>query len=294
MTSPASPLPDIQRTRDTRDVEINRVGVTGIRLPIRVRRRLDDDGTQTFMDTVGEFEMAAHLPVHVKGTHMSRFTEVLNNHISKAGVFSITDLQDVALQLITLLETDRVFLQLRVDYFMPQNSPATGRHGMAPMVGILQVVARNIGDGRDIVTRLSCTTGLEIQGKTCCPCSREISEYDHATGKGKGAHAQRGKISVMVHTRPGSILWFETLAQAAWLSFSQPVYPVLKRPDEASVTMGAYANPKFVEDVIRDMTVQVRRMHCMLGYSIRVQNAESIHYHDAYAEVSGGVPFPAL
>lgn len=287
-------LPDIQRTKDVRNVPIRRVGVTGIRLPIQVRRAptgLRQDGPlPRHMDTVGEFEVAAYVPAHLKGTHMSRFTEVLNQHVSKGGVFSISDLKEVASELLTRMESQRVFIQLRVEYFMTQNSPATDRDGVAPLTGILQVDATRHDDGRDIVDHLSCRTGIEILGKTCCPCSREISGYDAATGRGKGAHAQRGKISVMVVHEPESLIWFEELAAAAWQSFSQPVYPVLKRPDEAHVTMGAYANPKFVEDVIRDMTVQLRSMPDVTGFKLRVQNAESIHYHDAYAELDENYP----
>lgn len=279
-------LPDIQRTHDTRDVAIRRVGVTGIRLPIQVRRELvGHRDLFEHMDTVGEFEVAAFVPAHVKGTHMSRFTEVLNQHVDGGGVFSISDLQAVAKELLTRMESTRVFIQLKVEYFMPQSSPSTGRPGVAPLLGILQVEAYRRDDGRDIVDQLVTRTGIEILGKTCCPCSREISGYDHATGTGKGAHAQRGKITVMACHKPGELVWFEELARAAWEAFSQPVYPVLKRPDEAHVTMGAYANPKFVEDVIRDMTVQLRGMRKVSGFKLRVQNAESIHYHDAYAEL---------
>lgn len=283
-------LPDIQRTLDKREVAISRVGVTGIKLPIRVRRSASAHGGDErlyHLETVGEFEVAALVPDTVKGTHMSRFTEVLNEHVGNGGVFSISDLQEVAAHLLKRLETDQVFVQLKVDYFMPQEAPVSHRPGVAPLTGILQLEARYVrAQGKpDPELVMRTWTGIEILGKTCCPCSREISKYDHATGMGKGAHAQRGKISVLVAHSPGVIVWFEELARAAWRAFSQPVYPVLKRPDEAHVTMGAYDNPKFVEDVIRDMTCQLREMPKVRGFRLRVQNAESIHYHDAYAEL---------
>jgi GTP cyclohydrolase I len=284
---PTKTLPDIQRTKDTRNVAIRRVGVTGIRLPIQVRRPGEHpDLAPSHMDTVGEFEVAAYVPADVKGTHMSRFTEVLNAHVDGGGVFSISDLKNVAVELLERMESKRVFIQLRLEYFMEQPSPATNKPGVAPLIGLLQVEASRKDDGRDILVSLNCRTGIEILGKTCCPCSREISGYDHSTGTGKGAHAQRGRITVMTEHDNQTIVWFEQLAHAAWKAFSQPVYPVLKRPDEAHVTMGAYANPKFVEDVIRDMAVQLRSMPEVSGFKLRVQNAESIHYHDAYAELT--------
>lgn len=282
-----SNLPDIQKTPDTRNVAIRRVGVTNIKLPIRMRRRhaLPPDT----MDTVGEFEIACSLPAEVKGTHMSRFSEVLNKHLDAGGIFSSEDLQTLASELIDKLEARDVFIQLKVDYFVDQPAPVSGRRGVAPLTGILQVIAYKKDDGRDILHEFRTYTGIEILGKTCCPCSREISGYDHATGMGKGAHAQRGNVSILAHHPSDKMLWFEELAEVAWKAFSQPVYPVLKRPDEAHVTMGAYGNPKFVEDVVRDVTVQMRALkadgRCQ-GFKIRVQNAESIHYHDAFAEVN--------
>lgn len=280
-------LPDIQKTPDLRGVAIRRVGVTNIKLPIRMRRQCA--APPDTMDTVGEFEIACSLPASVKGTHMSRFSEVLNKHVDAGGIFSSEDLQMLASELLDKLEAKEVFIQLKVAYFVDQPAPVSHRRGVAPLTGILQVQAYRKDDGRDIVDELRTYTGIEIEGKTCCPCSREISEFDHATGKGKGAHAQRGKISILACHPSDKMLWFEELVAIAWTSFSSPVFAVLKRPDEAHVTMGAYGNPKFVEDVVRDVTTQMRQLkgdgRCT-GFNIRVQNAESIHYHDAYAEVS--------
>lgn len=285
-----TPLPDIQRTLDTREVPINRVGVTGVRLPIRVRRHPGyaadatttlDDAPQT-VDTVGEFELACSLKKEVKGTHMSRFTEVLQSHIDKGGIFSSMDLLSVAEELVVKMESDEVFVKVVLDYFMEQPSPITGRRGVAPLKGVLQVRAVRATNGH--ITFMT-DTGVIVEGKTCCPCSREISDYDHVTGKGKGAHAQRSRIDVQVWHSPTALIWFESLVQCAWRAFSQPVYPVLKRPDERHITVNAYENPKFVEDVIRDMACQLRQMPGVRSFKLRVQNSESIHYHDAYAEI---------
>lgn len=271
-------LPDIQRTLDGRGVAINSVGVTGIRMPIRIKRQPHDTAGQTpHCDTVGEFELAVSLPMAVKGTHMSRFTQVLMEFIDTEGVFSSTGLITLAQAIAKRLESKDVTVRVRLDYFMLQNAPATSALGVAPMKGFLEC---RLLDGAPF-----CRTGIEVEGKTCCPCSKEISDYDHGTGRGKGAHAQRSRINIEVKHLPGVTVWFESLVHIAWRAFSQPVYPVLKRPDERHVTMGAYNNPKFVEDVIRDVVLQLRQYPLVGGFRVRVQNAESIHYHDAFAEV---------
>lgn len=278
-------LPDIQRTRDTRRVHIARVGVTGIKLPIRVKRAPIEftDLVQT-LDTVGTFELSCSLPHYVKGTHMSRFTEVLNAHIDSGGVFSIGDLQAVALELGNRLESCNVNLKLSVDYFIIQNAPVSGRPGMAPVKGTLEVSVHRPAVGQAPYL-IETKTGVVVEGKTCCPCSREISDYDHASGRGKGAHAQRSTVTIVADHQADAVVWFEQLIIAAQRSFSSPIYPVLKRPDERAVTVGAYENPKFVEDVIRDVAVELRKIDDIEAFTVRVQNAESIHYHDAFAEI---------
>lgn len=283
------PLPDIQRTADKRDVMIDRVGVTGIRFPVRLRRgsmMLPEDSELgppwpeglEVIETVADFEMSVGLEPTVKGTHMSRFTEALNRHVDQVGTFSGHDLQVLAQELGDKLQSRRVYVRMVADYFIQQAAPSTKRVGTAPLKGILEV---NIVDG-EVHTR----TGIEVHGKTCCPCSREISDFDHATQRGKGAHAQRSTVQIMVSHPRRQLIWFEHLVHVAWNAFSSPVFPVLKRPDERLVTMAAYGNPKFVEDVIRDIAVQLRVMPGVLNFKVRVQNAESIHYHDAFAEVT--------
>ncbi len=273
-------LPDIQKTMDSREVAIDRVGVTGIRLPIRVKRPHAQSEDGSHCDTVGEFELAVALPAQVKGTHMSRFTEVLADYIDSHGVFSGLGMVHLARNVATKLESRDALVRVHLDYFVSQPSPVRGVPGVAPIRGMLEC---RVLEGIPL-TR----TGVTVEGKTCCPCSKEISDYDPATGRGKGAHAQRSKITMEVTHLPDVTIWFESLVEIAWRAFSQPVYPVLKRPDERHVTMGAYNNPKFVEDVIRDTVCQLRDYPLVGQYKVRVQNAESIHYHDAFAEVEGG------
>ena len=276
-------LPDIQKTADTRNVHIDRVGVCGIKMPIRIQVPNQDGLGHTLADVVGEFELTCFLPDNVKGTHMSRFTEVLNEHVDETGVFSHEHLQSMAAKLATRLGSSHVFIKLEMDYFFKQTSPVSKRKGVAPIKAVL-IVEHSAGSSPQVIL----TTGIVINGKTCCPCSREISSFDHETGKGKGAHAQRGTITLRVKHTPAVMVWFEELIQVCLESFSSPVYPVLKRPDEKHVTEHAYGNPKFVEDVIRDVVVNLRKLESfdkILDYAVRVQNAESIHYHDAVAQI---------
>lgn len=270
-------LPDIQKTEDTRGVRIDRVGVTSIRMPVQVLRK----GTLQVVETVGSFELDVDLPDYVKGTHMSRFSAILNEHVSGGGVFSATDIQQLAEQVLVQLQgSTQARVRMECDYFIRQAAPSTGLLGIAPLKAVLAVHT-----SKEVTWH---TTGIEIEGKTCCPCSREISGYDPVTGMGRGAHSQRGKATIEVKHGPAQLIWFEDLIEICFKAFSSPVYPVLKRPDEKAVTEAAYDNPKFVEDVVRDIAVGLQRD--ILTYQdttayVRVENAESIHYHNAFAEV---------
>jgi len=293
-------LPDIQKTIDTRGVPIDRVGVTGIRLPIRLLRKptMDETLKEDWQDSVGVFELSCNLPRDVKGTHMSRFTEVLMEHIDKeSGVFSHTSLAKVADVLMERMQASCVEVSVKAVYFMPQVSPVTGRKGIAPIDVGLSVSRYNFEGTIGLVEEWM--TSVQIEGMTCCPCSKEISDYHHSTQTGKGAHSQRSMVSLQIHHAALNTIWFEDLAGAIQAAYSSPVYPVLKRPDERAVTIAAYENPKFVEDVIRDVVVNLGALHLkQLGgteswqCNVRVCNAESIHYHDAFASLA--VRFPAL
>lgn len=271
-------LPDIQKTIDTRNIAIDWVGVESVELPVELAARcLDQNQT---VHTVASFSLSVSLASHVKGTHMSRFTEILNQHIKTHGYFSADNLKDTVIEVANKLDATKARITIQAPFFTPQPSPVTGKEGMAPArVGIIVTALQ----GAAVRTILQ----VEVSGKTCCPCSRLISDYDTKTGKGRGAHAQRGKLLMEVHLVDNGMVWFEELIDIAKRSFSSPVYPVLKREDEKHVTTTAYDNPKFVEDVVRDAAVALRSHKEILQYSVKVVNAESIHYHDAFAVVSG-------
>jgi len=287
MSHPSAGLPDIQKTKDLRNVALYRVGVCGIRLPVRLKRRGDPEYPSS---TTAEFELSCMVPAEVKGTHMSRFTEVLHRFVGDDLEFSGMSLLPLLDELSKVLESPVVHVKMVADYFVRQPAPVSQRHGVAPLKVILEGERTEGGTGFIDDVSYSYVTGIDIEGKTCCPCSREISEYDPATGKGKGAHAQRGRSQIRVFHSPFRapfFLWFEDLVEIAWRAYSSPVYSVLKRVDEKHVTEAAYGNPKFVEDVSRDLIVGLRdlgwQLDAVSGFQVRVENAESIHYHNAYA-----------
>lgn len=229
---------------------------------------------------------------------MSRFTELLNSFVFPQegySFFDSTKMKAFLLLLANKMESPTVSLRMEVDYFVHQESPVTANVGVAPIKGIIDLTmfappdsetGLLLEDAKSEPT-FHINTGIVINGMTCCPCSREISDFDHETGKGRGAHAQRSEIKVSVNHSIDDIIWFEDLIDICWDSFSHPVVPLLKRPDERHVTIASYDNPKFVEDVIRDVVVGLRKNLKVGSYRVRVCNAESIHYHDAYAEAHG-------
>ena len=277
-------LPDIQKTPDTRGVAIQAVGVSGIRVPIRLKTY--DQEPAIPQHTVAEFSMGVYLDHTVKGTHMSRFSQVLMEFLTRKDAlvedFNIASLHEEVCNRLFSPEAD---IKAKFAYFVTQYAPETKTVGIAPVEVVLEIAG-------SIVAPIETTTVI-VHGKTVCPCSREISEFDDLTGKGKGAHAQRSTITLSVSHDPKFFIKFEDLIAVAQKSFSSPVYPVLKRPDERAVTMSAYDNPKFVEDVIRDVVVNLRAWNQQQPssgahwFTVRVENAESIHYHDAYAELTG-------
>lgn len=269
-------LPDIQKTQDHRDVSIANVGVSHVRVPIKFSA-----ANGHIVRTIGEFKVGVALESDVKGTHMSRFTEVLSEHLEADEHFDSTTLSNFLRTVLDKLDAVSGQVVLESEYFVPQLSPVSRKLGIAPFKVQL---SSSINNQREP----SCFERVTaiVNGKTCCPCSREISGYDKTDGRGKGAHAQRGELVMSVGVRKGEFVWFEELFDVAMKSFSSPVYPLLKRPDEKHVTETAYGNPKFVEDVIRDAAVNLRSMKRKISdFTIKVTNEESIHYHNAFAEV---------
>ncbi|MGV3617983.1 MAG: GTP cyclohydrolase FolE2 [Fimbriimonas sp.] len=254
--APNAPLVDIQNSADVRNIAIDRVGVRKVKYPIHVRER--DNGMQR---TVGDFTLTVDLPHEYKGTHMSRFLEVLGEHNHD---ISATTIPDILTMLRQRLKAETAHLQVRFTYFREKAAPVTGKVGMMGY----ECGFSATGGSTDCFQVL-----LTVPVTTLCPCSKEISAY--------GAHNQRGYVSLKI--QPDGMLWLEDVIDLVESVASAPLYPVLKRPDEKYVTELAYENPRFVEDMVREVALALDAHPNVRGYEIEVENHESIHDHNAYA-----------
>lgn len=261
----SSSLPDIQSTGDRRNIAINKVGVKAVRYPITLRTpgKGSGAGSQT---TVATINMYVALPPEVKGTHMSRFLEVLNEH--HESLCSDT-LSDVCRSMKERLKADEVHLELSFPYFIDKKAPVTGQPGKLDIDVSFEMASNGTDD---------FILGIKVPATSLCPCSKEISAY--------GAHNQRCEMTVRVRLAEGQHLWIEELFSMIEQCASTQVFSVLKRPDEKWVTEQAYENPKFVEDIVRDMAVVLNTEDRIVWYECFSENFESIHNHNAYAFVS--------
>jgi GTP cyclohydrolase I len=260
-------LPDIQSTPDTRGIAIDQVGVSDLRYPIQV---MDARGNP--LPTVADISMSVHLPHHFKGTHMSRFLEVLSKH---EGEVTMRTLPDILHDLKDRLDAEEAHIEVAFTYFVTKSAPVTG----APAKVGCECVFLGTSNGKSDDFALRVTVPVT----TLCPCSREISDY--------GAHNQRGYVTMEVRPRPEedggwALILIEELIEVAERSGSAPVYALLKRPDERHVTMQAFDNPVFVEDVVRNAAALLAADPRVASFSVRAVNQESIHDHNAFAVVT--------
>lgn len=253
-------LTDTQNEQDNRNLPIDRVGVKSLRFPVEVREK--NGGTQKTIATVS---LAVDLPQHYKGTHMSRFVEVLNEHGNCLDVRHIARLPQ---ELLKRLEAQRAHVDFRFPFFLRKEAPVTGG------VGLVDYEARfEIESTSDGVTDFILTTMVPVA--TLCPCSKAISE--------RGAHNQRGLVTFSIRsTQP---IWIEDLIALVERSASCELYSLLKRPDEKFVTEKAYDNPVFVEDLVRNVASRSRAHENITWYRVEAENYESIHNHNAYAVI---------
>ncbi len=249
-------LADVQASADERNVKIDKVGVKDIRYPIIVK-----DRAKQAQHTVGRVEMYVDLPHHFKGTHMSRFLEVLNEY---DGVISVDRLPELLDSVRERLDAETAHFVVSFPYFMRKEAPVTGASGM--MEYECGFEARS-GAENDFVL----TVGVPVT--TLCPCSKEISD--------QGAHNQRSMVKVRV--RFNGELWIEELVETIERSASCDLYPILKREDEKFVTEKAYENPRFVEDLVREVALRLRKDARISWFQVQVENFESIHAHNAFA-----------
>ena len=254
-------IPDIQSKVDTRQLAIDQVGIRAIRHPVKVRDR--SHGEQY---TVATFNMYVGLPHNFKGTHMSRFVEVLNDHDN---VISIQSFREIVKEVANKLDSETSRIEMTFPYFLDKAAPVTG------VMSLVDYEVTLYGDLDN--EEVSITTSVVVPVTSLCPCSKEISDY--------GAHNQRSHVTITVRT--DGFVWLEELIQLAENNASSQLYGLLKRPDEKFVTEQAYDNPKFVEDMVRDIAGQLIEDERIIAYTVESENFESIHNHSAYARISG-------
>jgi GTP cyclohydrolase I len=255
-------LEDIQNGRDHREIPINQVGVSDLRYPITVL-----DKTHERQHTVARLSMSVSLPHHFKGTHMSRFIEVLNAH---GNIVHVENITEILYAMQRKLKANTSHLEMEFPFFLEKKAPVSG------MSSVMDYTARfdATACGREIDFVLTVKAAVT----TLCPCSKAIARY--------GAHNQRGTVTVQI--RSHRAIWIEDLIALIESSASSELYSLLKRQDEKAVTERAYENPVFVEDLVRNIALKLNRHREVTWYKVEAENHESIHNHNAYACIEKG------
>jgi GTP cyclohydrolase I len=253
------PIEDVQARSDTRRIPIDKVGIKGIRHPVRVRDR--SGGEQ---HTIANFDMFVTLPHDFKGTHMSRFVEILNDHEYEITVDSF---RVMLKEMAERLEAKSGYIQMSFAYFINKSAPVSGVQSLMDyQVTLTGTITEN---------RTAMHVKVVVPVTSLCPCSKAISAY--------GAHNQRSHVTVEAKTE--GFVWVEEIIDIVESEASCELYGLLKRPDEKFVTERAYDNPKFVEDMVRDVAQRLNEDERILAYVVESENFESIHNHSAYARI---------
>ena len=253
----ACTIEDIQGRADSRRIAIDKVGIKDILHPVRVKDQRCGE-----QHTVARFDMYVNLPHDFKGTHMSRFVEILNSHDREISIASFPVMLQEMLQ---RLEAESGYIDMRFPYFVEKAAPVSG------VRSLLDYQVSFIGE----IDSTGCRTKIKIvvPVTSLCPCSKEISE--------RGAHNQRSHVTITVSA--SEFIWIEELIALVEAEASSPIYGLLKRPDEKYVTEQAYDHPKFVEDMVRDVAARLNAEPRISAYTVESENFESIHNHSAYA-----------
>jgi GTP cyclohydrolase I len=260
-------MKDVQSMYDSRNIDIDKVGVKNVKYPIVVLDKRN--GSQ---HTIADISMYVSLPRDYKGTHMSRFVEILHAH---KNMMNMKDFPAILREMKERLNARTAHMEVRFPYFIKKDAPVSGTSGyLEYMCGLAGHM-----DGEDKMKEF--TVSVSVPVTTLCPCSKEISDY--------GAHNQRGVVTVAVQFK--RFFWIEDLIALIEGCSSCDVYSVLKRRDEKFVTERAFQNPKFVEDVARDVAEKLGNVPNITRFVIEAENFESIHNHSAYAyleKINGG------
>jgi len=263
-------MPDIQGTRDHRELPIDQVGVRGVRYPVLLK--LQDGSSQP---SVGDFSLSVGLPAEQKGTHMSRFVELLESLNQQGIALSAASLRTTLADMLGRLSAETGRIDVALPFFIMKAAPVSGVQSL--MDYRCQWTIEQTRTSSGLAQQLSCEVKVPV--KSLCPCSKEISEY--------GAHNQRSEVTVKVTLGVSADLSVEDLVRAIEAQASCELWGLLKRPDEKYVTERAYDNPKFVEDLVRDVAVSVRSLPGVQSYAVEAENFESIHNHSAWARIVG-------
>jgi len=250
-------LEDIQNTPPKEKIPLDKVGIKGFKYPIIVL-----DKEKGFQHTVAEINLYVDLPAKFKGTHMSRFIEVINEF---KGEIHIKNVMELLRRLKKRLSARSAHIEMYFPYFLEKKAPVSGISSLMEYQAF--IIASYFHRKKDIIA------GIKVPVMTLCPCSKLISKYS--------AHNQRGKVTIKVRFK--KFIWLEELIEIAETSASSPLYSLLKRPDEKFVTEFAYENPKFVEDVVREVAKKLLEHPEVTWFSVEAENFESIHAHNVYA-----------
>jgi GTP cyclohydrolase IB len=250
-------IPDVQSAADSRKLAIDQVGIKAIRHPVRIMER-----PGAVQHTIASFNMTVGLPHHFKGTHMSRFVEIL---AAQERELTVESFQVMLKEMVRRLEAEEGRIEMAFPYFIEKKAPVSG------VKSLMDYEVTFIGEIR--AGRPHFAMKVLVPVTSLCPCSKKISEY--------GAHNQRSHVTVTAHT--SKFVWIEEIVDLVEQQASSELYGLLKRPDEKFVTERAYDNPKFVEDMVRDVAALLNLDERITAYTVESENFESIHNHSAYA-----------
>jgi GTP cyclohydrolase I len=261
-----SVMADVQSTRDERALPIEQVGIRGVRHPLTIRTK-----TGSF-PSVGNFEMDVALPAHIKGTHMSRFMAILQQQDEPIDSTSVVSM---VREMLPLLDATEGRVQFTYTHFVKKAAPVSGVESLMDYeVTWMSKGKKNAAGSIDVELNLRAVVPV----MSLCPCSKEISDF--------GAHNQRSHVTMTVALDPKTKMTVEDLVTAAESEASSELWGLLKRPDEKWVTERSYSNPKFVEDLVRDVAGQLKADERILSFVVEAENFESIHNHSAFAKIS--------
>ncbi len=254
-------MKDVQGSPDHRKLPIQKVGIRNIRYPITVR-----DKSHEKQSTVANVTLSVNLPHTNRGTHMSRLVEVLDRFKNEV---SYQSLDMILMEIKKALQAEQSHIELAFPFFLRRKAPISEMESLMSYDCVIEATYS---------THLEIATRVEVPVHTLCPCSKEIATVS--------AHNQRGLVAITVGMT--KFIWIEDLVQIAEDSASSPLYALLKREDEKFVTEHAYDNPRFVEDVVREVALRLQKLPGLRYHMVEVENFESIHNHSAYAVIAKG------